>query len=105
MLMSAEKPQSLSEEEVKKVAYLARLSINSADIPRYSHSLSRILDFVAQMNAADTTGIEPMAHPQDLVQRLREDSITEVDQHQTFQQIAPKVVADLYIVPTVIEQE
>jgi len=61
------------------------------------------LDFVAQMSAVDTAGVSPMAHPMDAAQRLRPDTVTETDQRERFQSIAPQVEAGLYLVPKVIE--
>lgn len=94
---------SLDADEVKKIAYLARLKIEEADIPGYVSSLSDILDLVEQMNAVDTTGMTPMSHPLDTVQRLREDVVTEGNQRELFQAIAPKTEDGLYLVPKVIE--
>lgn len=94
---------SLDADEVKKIAVLARLKIEGADIPGYVDSLSSILDLVEQMNTVDTTGVVPMSHPQEAVQRLREDVVTETDQHKRFQKIAPKTADALYLVPRVIE--
>ena len=67
--------------------------------------LSGIFALIEQMQAVDTTGIEPMSHAQDVVLRLRDDVVTETDQHKLFQSLAPEdhVMADLYLVPTVIE--
>ena len=94
---------SLTDEEVNKIAWLARLQITPEQVPEYAGNLSNILDLVEQMNAVDTTGIEPMAHPQDVPQRLREDVVTEPDQRELFQSIAPATEAGLYLVPKVIE--
>jgi aspartyl-tRNA(Asn)/glutamyl-tRNA(Gln) amidotransferase subunit C len=94
---------SLSDAEVHKIAHLARLKIDEAEVPGYAHNLSNILALVEQMNAVDTTGIAPMAHPQDVSQRLRADVVTEQDQHSLFQSIAPLTEAGLYLVPKVIE--
>ena len=94
---------SLDAEQVARIAYLARLQIDSEAIPDYARNLSAILDFVEQMNAVDTSGIEPMAHPQDVSQRLRDDVVTETNQRDTFQQIAPATENGLYLVPQVIE--
>lgn len=94
---------SLDVDEVKKIAYLARLKIEEADIPGYVSNLSNILDLVAQMNAVDTKGVTPMSHPLDAVQRLREDVVTEGNQRERFQVIAPKTEDGLYLVPQVIE--
>jgi len=94
---------SLDAEEVKKIAYLARLKIDEADIPGYVDNLSNILDLVAQMDSVDTEGVTPMSHPMDAVQRLREDEVTETDKRKLFQKIAPKTEDGLYLVPKVIE--
>lgn len=94
---------SLTPEDVKKIANLARLNVDEQDMADYTHNLSNILDFVAQMNAVDTTGVEPMAHPLDAIQRLRPDAVTETDQRELFQQGAPLAEEGLYLVPKVIE--
>ncbi len=94
---------SLDADDVKKIAFLARLKIDEADVPGYVSSLSSILDLVEQMSSVDTEGVLPMSHPMDAVQRLREDKVTESDQRDYFQQIAPKTEDGLYLVPRVIE--
>jgi len=94
---------SLQKEDVEKIAHLAQLAINEDDIPGYSEELSKILHLVEQMNAVDTDNVEPMAHPQDSSQRLREDKETEINQRDAFQEIAPQVERGLYLVPKVIE--
>lgn len=98
-----EKTMSLQKEDVQRIAYLARLAITDEDILRYVHELSNIIDFVRQMEMVDTTGVTPMAHPQNAVQRLRADEVTESDQRELFQSIAPLAEAGLYLVPKVIE--
>jgi aspartyl-tRNA(Asn)/glutamyl-tRNA(Gln) amidotransferase subunit C len=55
------------------------------------------------MQAVDTTGIEPMSHAQSVTLRLRDDAVTETDQRELFQSIAPQVAEGLYLVPKVIE--
>lgn len=94
---------SLDADDVKKIALLARLKIDEADVPGYVNNLSNIIDLVEQMNAVDTTGVVPMSHPMDAVQRLREDVVTETNQREAFQAIAPKTEEGLYLVPQVIE--
>lgn len=94
---------SISAENVRAMAKLARLAIDENDIPVYATQLNRILEFFEQMKAVDTSGIEPMAHPQDLVARLRPDRVTEFDQRELFQQGAPLTEDGLYLVPQVIE--
>lgn len=94
---------SLSPSEVNKIAWLGRIAIDPDKVEAYARDLSGILDFVAQMNAVDTRSVEPMAHPQDLAQRLRPDVVTETDRRELFQAHAPRVEAGLYLVPKVIE--
>jgi aspartyl-tRNA(Asn)/glutamyl-tRNA(Gln) amidotransferase subunit C len=94
---------ALSAEDIRRIAHLARLQIDEQDIPRYADSLSEILSLVEQMNAVDTQGVLPMAHPQDVAQLLRADEITETDQRAHFQEHAPLTEAGLYLVPRVIE--
>jgi aspartyl-tRNA(Asn)/glutamyl-tRNA(Gln) amidotransferase subunit C len=95
---------SLTRTQVEGIAHLARLEITEAQMPVYVDSLSRIIDFVEQLTAADTAGVEPMAHPlADQVQRLRTDEVTEADQRDKYQHNAPGVAAGLYLVPKVIE--
>ena len=94
---------TLDNEEIEKIANLARLQIDAADIPGYTENLSNILDLVAQMDSVNTDDVTPMAHPLDAVQRLRADEVTEQDQREHFQKHAPKVEDGLYLVPKVIE--
>jgi aspartyl-tRNA(Asn)/glutamyl-tRNA(Gln) amidotransferase subunit C len=94
---------SLGPAEVAKIAHLARLAIRDEDVPAYARNLSAILELVEQMNAVDTAGVIPMAHPLDMAQRLRADEIGESNQREQFQAIAPSVEAGLYLVPKVIE--
>jgi aspartyl-tRNA(Asn)/glutamyl-tRNA(Gln) amidotransferase subunit C len=95
---------SLTRSQVEGIAHLARLEITEAQMPVYVDSLSKIIDFVEQLAAADTKGVEPMAHPlSDQVQRLRPDVVSEADQREKFQQNASSVAAGLYLVPKVID--
>lgn len=94
---------SLTTEEVKKIAHLARLAIDEQDIASYAHDLTSVLNLMSAMNDLDTSQIRPMAHPLDQTQRLRPDEVTEINQRDKFQAIAPQVEAGLYLVPKVIE--
>ena len=94
---------ALSTEDVRDIAKLAKLQINQDELDRYKQDLSRILEFVEQMNQADVENIEPMAHPQDMMQSLRVDEVAETNQREKFQQIAPATQDGLYLVPKVIE--
>ncbi|MGH8716288.1 MAG: Asp-tRNA(Asn)/Glu-tRNA(Gln) amidotransferase subunit GatC [Burkholderiales bacterium] len=94
---------SLSLDDVKRIAYLARIAIDDIEAAAVLKQLSGIFALIEQMQAVDTTGIEPMSHAQDVVLRLRDDAVTESDQHELFQSVAPQVEAGLYLVPKVIE--
>lgn len=94
---------SLTNADVQKVARLARLRMSEAEIETARSQLSGIFNLIAEMQAVDTAGIEPMSHAQDLSQRLRDDAVTEANQRELFQSIAPQVEAGLYLVPQVIE--
>lgn len=94
---------SLDQDTIRRIARLARLGVDEAENETYARSLSDIFAFVEQLNAVDTTGIEPMAHPLDASQRLRPDAVTEENQRDRFQQVAPRVESGLYLVPRVIE--
>jgi aspartyl-tRNA(Asn)/glutamyl-tRNA(Gln) amidotransferase subunit C len=89
---------------VENIAHLARLAISEAQLPVYVDSLSKILSFVEQLNAVDTTAVEPMAHPLAAqVQRMRPDEVLDADRHEKYQRNAPSVADGLYLVPKVIE--
>ena len=95
--------KSVSAEELAHIAHLARLALDPSDIPRLSEELARILTLVDQMNAIDTAGLEPVAHPVDMGQRLRSDEVREPGQRELLQRGAPEVEDGLYLVPRVIE--
>jgi len=94
---------SLSLEEVKRIAHLARIEISEAEAVQIQGQLNDIFRLIESMRAVDTEGVEPMFHAQDLLLRLREDTVTESDQHRLFQSAAPQVEGGLYLVPKVIE--
>lgn len=93
----------LTAENVKKIAHLARLGLDAQDIDAYTQDLSGMLDLMTQMNALNTDDVKPMAHPLDQVQRLRPDAVSESNQREHFQSVAPQVDSGLYLVPKVIE--
>ena len=94
---------ALSKQDVEGIAHLARLALSEGDVPRYVGELSRILELVEVLQAVDTTGVVPLAHPLDATQRLRPDVVTEGDERDRFQSVAPQTEAGLYLVPKVIE--
>ena len=98
---------ALTLTDVKRIAHLARLELPDADA---EHTLTQLNDFfglVEQMQAVDTTGIAPLAHPieqnEDVALRLREDAVTEIVDREALQRPAPAVQDGLYLVPRVIE--
>ncbi|MBE0468872.1 MAG: Asp-tRNA(Asn)/Glu-tRNA(Gln) amidotransferase subunit GatC [Methyloprofundus sp.] len=94
---------SLTVDDVNKIAYLARLGIDAQDTEAYAKDLTGMLELVAQMSAVNTDDVMPMAHPLDQTQRLRPDLVSETNNREAFQAIAPQVEAGLYLVPKVIE--
>ncbi len=93
----------LSTDDIKKVASLARLAMSEAEISAAHAQMTGIFGLIAEMQAVNTNGVEPMPHAQDITQRLREDKVTETNQREAFQAIAPQVEQGLYLVPQVIE--
>jgi aspartyl-tRNA(Asn)/glutamyl-tRNA(Gln) amidotransferase subunit C len=94
---------SLTLDDVRRIARLARLDVSAAEADKTRDQLNGILTFIEQLQSVDTTGIEPMAHAVDVVQRLRPDAATEADRREAFQAVAPETEAGLYLVPKVIE--
>ena len=94
---------SLDHDQVRRLAGLARIAIRPDESAAVLERLNRVLGLIEEMRRVDTTGVEPMAHAQEVVQRLRDDKITESDQHELYQSIAPAVEGGLYRVPKVIE--
>lgn len=97
---------SLTLDQVRRVAHLARIEIDDREAEATRAKLNDILALIATLQATDTAGVTPMAHAQEVSQRLRADCVTEVDplaQHSAFQAIAPEAEGGLYLVPKVIE--
>ena len=94
---------SLSPDDVRRIARLARIALQPAESAAVAERLNAVLAMVEQIRRVDTSGIEPMAHAQDVVQPLREDSVTETDQRERYQAVAPVVEEGLYLVPKVVE--
>jgi len=94
---------SLDRSDVERIAYLARLAIDEQDIPAYTENLSSILALIDEMQAIDTTGVEPLAHPLDGEQRLRIDEVSEHNQREQLQSNAPATENGLFLVPKVID--
>ena len=94
---------SLSDDQVRRLARLARIAIRPDEAAAVVDRLNRVLGLIDEMRRVDTSGIEPMAHPVDAVQRLRTDAVTEDDRRESYQSVAPAVEGGLYLVPKVIE--
>lgn len=94
---------AIDKHEIEKLSRLARLSVSEEDSADVADRITRILDLVDQLQAVDTSGVAPMSHPLDAVQRLRADEVTELNQREAFQAIAPNAEQGLYLVPKVIE--
>ena len=93
----------LSLEQIARIADLARLEVTPDEAAALQQQLNGILAMVDEMAGVDTSSIEPMSHPQQAMQRMREDRVTERDERASFQAIAPAVEDGLYLVPKVIE--
>lgn len=93
----------VDKDVVRNVAALAKLRLDEGDEAGMIDKMSRVLDLVEQLQEVDTADVEPMAHPLDAVQRLREDRVTESDQHERYQAVAPETRDGLYLVPRVVE--
>ncbi len=89
--------------DVRRAAHLARIAVDDAEAGAALAQLTRVFGLIGQMQAVDVSGVEPMAHAQDLMLRLRADAVTEENRRELFQSVAPEVEAGLYLVPKVIE--
>ncbi|MGY8850496.1 MAG: Asp-tRNA(Asn)/Glu-tRNA(Gln) amidotransferase subunit GatC [Pseudomonadales bacterium] len=94
---------NIERQEIEKLATLARIAIDDSTISEVSQRLSSVLDLVDQLQAVNTEGVEAMSHPMQATQRLREDEVTEINQREAFQAIAPETKDGLFLVPKVIE--
>lgn len=94
---------TIERADILKLAELARIEISEDTIAETTQRLGNVLDLVDQLQNADTRGIEPMAHPTNAIQRLREDKVTESNQRESLQAIAPAVEQGLFLVPKVID--
>lgn len=93
----------MSHIDLAHIARLAQLALDDAERQRVYADLERIIAMVDQMQAIDTKGVEPLAHPLDAGQRLREDRITETVDRDLYQAGAPATQDGFYLVPRVVE--
>ena len=94
---------ALDHSDVEQLAHLARIGLEEADIPAHVAKLTGIMNLIDKMQTVDTSGIEPLSHPLEITQRLRADQVTEGNQRDALQSIAPATEQGLYLVPRVIE--
>ena len=94
---------SLSSQDIERIAHLARLRVTPADVLDVQAKLDGIFKLIDEMQAVNTQGIEPMSHGLDMVLRLRDDGVTEIDQREKYQKNAPQVAEGYFLVPKVIE--
>lgn len=94
---------ALERSDVEKIAHLARLGLAEGDLPRTTQTLNNILGLIDAMQAVDTDGVAPLAHPLETTQRLRADVVTEENNRDRYQAVAPAVENGLYLVPKVID--
>lgn len=93
----------LSLEQISRLADLARLELSGEEARALQQQLNDILAMVDRMATVDTSGVEPMSHPQEVMQRLREDAVSDSNERESVQEAAPEVQDGLYLVPRVIE--
>ena len=94
---------ALTLDDVRRVAHLARVAVEDSEAAAALAQLNAVFQLISEMQAVDTRGVAPMSHALDVTQRLRADAVTESDQHELFQSVAPQVEGGLYLVPKVIE--
>ena len=94
---------TLSLDDVRRIAHLARIDVDAQAVSDVHAKLEAIFAMINELQAVDTTGVEPMSHAQDVVLALREDEVTETDRHADYQRVAPAVEDGLYLVPRVVE--
>lgn len=94
---------SLTREDVRKIAHLARIALDEPASERIAGDLNTVLALVEDLRAVDTDGVEPMAHPFDAVLRLRADEVSEADERDALQAPAPQTEDGYFLVPRVIE--
>ncbi len=94
---------AIASSDIAKLAHLARIAVSDDEVGQVTERISDVLNLVDQLQAVDTEGVNPMAHPLDATQRLRADQVTEPNQRDQFQAIAPATEDGLYLVPRVIE--
>jgi aspartyl-tRNA(Asn)/glutamyl-tRNA(Gln) amidotransferase subunit C len=94
---------SIERTDIEKVANLAKIALSEQNVIETTERINRVLSLVDQLQKVDTSGVAPMAHPLDAVQRLRADTVTESNNREHNQACAPATENGLYLVPKVID--
>ena len=94
---------ALERCDVEKLAHLAQLGLDDAQLDSSTASLNTVLDMINAMQAVNTDNVTPLANPLEATQRLRTDTVTESNQRDDYQALAPAVENGLYLVPKVID--
>ena len=94
---------TLTLDDVRRIAHRARIAVDAQAVSDVHAKLEAIFAMINELQAVDTSGVEPMSHAQDVVLPLREDKVTETDRHADYQRVAPAVEDGLYLVPRVVE--
>ncbi len=94
---------ALELKDIENIAHLARLQLSAAEKSEALSSITNILSMIDQMQAIDTTGVEPLAHGFDASQRLRDDVVTETNEREVLLKLAPSADQGLFLVPKVLE--
>lgn len=93
----------ITKEDVEKIAHLSRIALSEVELQNFTKDFEHIFSLIEQLENLNLQEIEPLSHPGGQVLRTREDIVTEHDEHEKLQKIAPKVEEALYLVPPVIE--
>jgi aspartyl-tRNA(Asn)/glutamyl-tRNA(Gln) amidotransferase subunit C len=101
--VNQESALKIDRDTIDQLAVLARLRFDASEAADIAPKLTRIVEFVNQLEAADTADVVPMAHPLDQVQRLRPDEADPGIDRERLQRSAAAVADGLYLVPRVIE--
>ena len=94
---------SIKKTDIAYISLLSKLKIEDIEIDNFTRQISDILEMIQQLEKVDTDGIEPMAHPLNMKQRLRMDEVTEENQRDLYQENAVEVEQGFYKVPKVID--
>lgn len=96
---------SITDNETKEIAKLAQLELTAQDLSNYQKNIAKVFELIDQLHSINTENLEPMSHPQNIMQRLRSDTVAETNQREILQKSAPQIKDYLYLVPKAIEED